>query len=265
VTPPTNWLEVNVLYFQYFLLVLVRMTTMVALAPLLGSRNVPIYVKIGLGFLLSIIIAPFVVREFPVMPDHFILFLGMVVREGLVGILLGVLGAALFAAVQLSGQIFGMMIGFGIVNVMDPLSELQISLLGQFEFLLAILLFLAVGGHHLLLMAMANSYAVIPVNTFAMTAPLAQQVGLILGNMFTISFKVGFPMIAAIFLIKVSMGLIARTVPQMNVFIVGLPLNIFVGLIVMGLSLTYVTFLLKNYFNQFFVDLYVMWQLAAGQ
>jgi flagellar biosynthetic protein FliR len=265
VATPANWLDVNVLYFQYFLLVLARMTTMVALAPLLGSRNVPIPAKIGLGFLLSVIIAPFVVRDFPAIPHHFLLFTGMLIREVLVGLLMGVLGAALFAAVQLSGQIFGMMIGFGIVNVMDPMSEMQISILGQFEFLIAILLFMAVGGHHLLIMAMANSYAVIPVNSFTVTAALAEQIGLILGNMFAIAFKVGFPMIAAIFLIKVAMGLVARTVPQMNVFIVGLPLNIFVGLIVMGLSLTYVTFLLKGYFNQFFTDLYMMWRIAAGQ
>ena len=263
-TPPANWLDVNVLYFQYFVLVMARLTTMIALAPLLGSRTVPAPVKLGLGFLMAMIIAPFVVRDFPVLPGHLILFFGMVVREGLVGVLMGVMGAALFAAVQLSGQIFGMMIGFGIVNVIDPLSDLQISLLGQFEFLIGVFLFLAVGGHHLLILAMANSYAVIPVNTFTMTAGLTEQVGLILGNMFEIAFKVGFPMIACLFIIKVAMGLVARTVPQMNVFIVGLPIDIFVGLIIMFMSITYVTYLLKVYFNQFFTDLYVMWRLAAG-
>lgn len=260
-----DWLNISVLYFQYFILVLARIVTMVSLVPIYGSGAVPTQTKIGFSLLLSFIIFPIVVRDFPPIPEHLLLFFGLMFREVLVGVLMGLVTSIIFAAVQLSGQIFGMQIGFGIVNVIDPLSDLQISILGQFEFLVAIMLFLAVGGHHLLIAAMANSYLHVPLGAFAVNAPLTEQVTQMLGKMFDIAFKVGFPMIAAIFLINIVMGVIARTVPQMNIFIVGLPLNIFVGLIVMGLSIVYVTFLLKNHFTSMFTDLLIMFEMAGGK
>jgi flagellar biosynthesis protein FliR len=241
-----------------------RITTMVALAPILGSRGVPNQTKIGLAFFISLIIFPIVSRGFPPIPANTFLFFGLMGREALVGILMGLVSSAFFAAVQLSGQIFGMQIGFGIVNVIDPLSDLQISLLGQFEFLLAILLFLSVGGHHLFIIAMTNSYNILPVNTFTVTAPLAEQITLMLGKMFVMAYKIGFPMIAALFIMQVAMGIIARTVPQMNVFIVGLPLSIFVGMLVMMMALGYVALTFHVYFNEMFHDLYTVLKLAKG-
>jgi flagellar biosynthesis protein FliR len=260
-----DWLNINVLQFQYFLIVMARIMTMVTMAPIIGSRSVPAPAKVGFGFMLSLIIFPFVVRDFPPLPESMILFFGLMVRESLVGILMGLIGSAMFAAVQLSGQISGVMIGFGIVNVIDPLSDLQISILGQFEFLLAILLFLGVGGHHLLITAMANSYAYLPVGVFTVTGQLADQIAHLLGNMFAVAYKVGFPAIAAIFIMQVAMGIIARTVPQMNIFIVGMPLNIFVGMLVMFMSLGYVTYLFIRYFDQLFQDMYIMFVHAAGR
>lgn len=259
-----DWLNVNVLYFQYFILVFTRMLSMVALAPILGSGMVPLQAKLALAFLISIIIFPIVARGFPPIPGPMLLYLGLIFREFLIGALMGLVGAALFAAVQISGQIFGMQIGFGIVNVIDPLSDLQISILGQFEFLIAILLFIAVDGHHLLILAMTNSYTQVPMGSFSMSAPLAGKITGILGKMFIFAFKVGFPMIGSIFIINAAMGIIARTVPQMNIFIVGLPLNIYVGLSIMGASIFFITYVLKGYYHEFFRDLLVMFRIAGG-
>ena len=259
-----DWLNINVLYFQNFIIVYSRIVTMVALAPLIGASSIKAPVKAGFAFMICLVIFPVIVNDMPPIPENNILFFGLMIRESLVGMLMGVVCSLIFSAVQLSGQIFGMQIGFGIVNVIDPLSDLQISLLGQFQFMVAIFLFFAVNGHHLLLLAMTNSYHFVPVNTFSFTDSLSQEFSLLLGKMYTIAFKVGFPMIAAIFLLKVIMGIIARTVPQMNVFIVGLPLNIFVGLLVMGLSIVYVTYVIKLYFVQIFRDLMILYKLSSG-
>lgn len=259
-----DWLNVNVLYFQYFILVLTRMLSMIALAPLIGSTVVPVHGKIGLSLCMSMIIFPIAARNFPPIPADMILFFGMMVKEFAVGALLGLMGAILFSAVQLSGQIFGVQLGFGIVNVIDPMSDDQISLLGQFEFLIAILLFMSVNGHHVLISAIMNSYKYIPMNGFRMSAPLNDQIMGLLGKMFVIAYKVGFPMIASVFILNAAMGVIARTVPQMNVFIVGLPLNIYVGLSIMAVSIGFLIMVLIGYFDQFFVDVEKMFRIAGG-
>jgi len=170
----------------------------------------------------------------------------------------------MFSAVQLSGQIFGMQVGFGIVNVMDPLSETQISLLGQFVFLVAILLFMALDGHHILVKIVASSYSVLPMGAFSFTEPLGMEVTKWLTKAFIIAYKIGLPMIFTLLLISVLMGIIARTVPQMNVFIVGLPLKIFVGLFMMGSTVALTVYLLKGYFNDFLADIWMMLRMAGA-
>jgi flagellar biosynthetic protein FliR len=259
-----DWLHVNVVEFQYFLLIFSRIATMVAMSPIIGSGAVPATAKIGLSFILSIIIFPFTAVHFPLIPDDIILFFLMMAREAMVGVLIGLVGLAIFSAIQLSGQIFGMQIGFGIVNVIDPLSEEHISILGQFSFLIALLLFIAMDGHHLIILAISNSYTYIPLDAFHISGPLTMEMVGLLQKMFVIAYKVGLPMIAALLVITVAMGLIARTVPQMNVFIVGLPLNIMVGLFMLCMSISLMAYLMRGYFYQMFRDLVTIFRIAGG-
>lgn len=259
-----DWLHIDVLHFQYFLLIFARIASMVAFSPVIGSGAVPPTAKIGLSFLLSIIVYPFTAANFPPIPDNTVLFFMMLIREVMVGVLVGTVAVAIFAGVQLSGQIFGMQVGFGIVNVIDPMSETQVSILGQFEFLIALLLFVTVDGHHLVLLAIANSYKYLPVDTFHITENLAFEVAGLLQKMFVVAFKVGIPMIATLLTVTVTMGLIARTVPQMNVFIVGLPLNILTGLFMLGMSLALLAYILRGYFDEMFRHLIVLFRIAGG-
>ncbi|MEW5945343.1 MAG: flagellar biosynthetic protein FliR [bacterium] len=259
-----DWIHVNVLEFQYFLLIFSRLATMIALSPLLGSGSVPAMAKIGLSFLLSVIIFPFTAGAFPPIPDGIVPFVLMMVRESMLGVLIGLIGLAVFAGIQLSGQIFGMQIGFGIVNVIDPMSEEQVSVLGQFEFLIALLIFIAMDGHHLLILAIANSYRYVPLDSFHVSQPFTREVVGLLQKTFIIAFKVGVPMIACLLVVTVAMGLIARTVPQMNIFIVGLPLNIMVGLFMLGVSMAFITYVMRGYFHDMFRDMIIMFRMAGG-
>jgi len=259
-----DWLDINVITFQYFILVFARLVSMIAFSPIIGSGNVPAQTKAGLAFLMSLIIFPIVSRNFPMLPDQMIMFWILVVREVLIGMLVGVVTNLMFAAVQLSGQIFGMQVGFGIVNVIDPMSQNQVSILGQFEFLVAVLLFLAINGHHVLIRIIAESYLILPMNSFSFTEPLGYEVIGWLSKMFVIAFKIGMPMIFTLLLVSAGLGIIARTVPQMNVFIVGLPLKIFVGLVMLGASLMFIAYLLRGYFDMMFQDIVLMMKMAAG-
>ncbi len=259
-----NWIDIDVLAFQYFILVFARMASLVSFSPIIGSGSVPVPTKIGLSFLLSLIVYPIVARGFPAIPDQIVMFWVLMLREALIGMLVGVVSSLIFSAVQLSGQIFGMQIGFGIVNVMDPLSEEQTSLLGEFTFILAILLFLVMDGHHVFIRLIANSYSIVPMGSFRFTEPMGNELTHWLTRAFLIAFKIGAPMIFMLLLISVAMGIIARAVPQMNIFIVGLPINIFVGLFVMGASIMLLAYFLRGHFDQSFRDLYAILRMAGG-
>jgi flagellar biosynthesis protein FliR len=259
-----DWLDINVLTFQYFILVFARLVSMVGFSPIIGSGSVPVQAKVGFSFLLSLIVFPIVSRDFPAMPEHIIMFWVLIFREVLVGMLIGVIGNLMFSAVQISGQIFGMQLGFGIVNVIDPLSDTQIALLGQFEFIVAILLFLAMNGHHALIKIIANSYTVVPLGSFSFTESLGMQVAGWLSKCFEIALKIGLPVIMILLMVSVGLGIIARTVPQMNVFMVGLPLKIFVGLWMMMITMGLMAYLLRGYFDQMFKDVVYMMRLAGG-
>ncbi|MEW6203283.1 MAG: flagellar biosynthetic protein FliR, partial [bacterium] len=128
----------------------------------------------------------------------------------------------------------------------------------------ALLLFIAMDGHHLIILAITNSYTYIPLDAFHISGPLSMEMTGLLQKMFVIAFKVGLPMIAALLVITIAMGLIARTVPQMNVFIVGLPLNILVGLFMLGASISLMAFLMRGYFDQMFRDLVTIFRIAGG-
>lgn len=257
-------MDVDFVAFEYFILVFARLASMVAFSPIIGSGSVPVTVKTGFSFLLSIIVFPIVSRNFPMLPATEGAYWILVGREVMIGILIGVVGNLMFSAVQLSGQIFGIQVGFGIVNVIDPMSEEQISILGQFEFILAVLIFLSINGHHVLLRLIMESYQILPMNSFFFSESLGYSVVGWLSKMFIIAFKIGLPVIFTLLLVTVSMGILARTVPQMNVFIVGLPIQIFVGLFVLGASFSLLTFLLRGYFDMMFHDMYFMMKTAIS-
>lgn len=256
-------MDVDIVAFEYFILVFARLASMVAFSPILGSGTVPVTVKTGFSFLLSILVFPIVSRSFPVLPESTGAFWILIGREVMIGVLIGVVGNLMFSAVQLSGQIFGMQVGFGIVNVIDPMTEEQISILGQFEFIFAVLIFLSFNGHHVMLRIIAESYQILPMNAFYFSENLGYSMIGWLSKMFIIAFKIGMPIIFTLLLVSVSMGLLARTVPQMNVFIVGLPIQIFVGLFVLAASLSLISYLLRGYFDMMFHDLYFMLKTAV--
>jgi flagellar biosynthetic protein FliR len=223
---------------QLFLLVFVRISAVIALTPVLGDRSVPLRVKGGLSLLMASLIFPFVKADLSAMGfDLFSLFFRMA-SEVLIGIVIGFAARLLFASVQLAGQLVGFQMGFAIVNVIDHNSG-QVSIIAEFLYLVALLLFLTVNGHHLFLSAMADSFRAIPPLGFHMTGELLQTMLRLMKDLFDVAIRMGAPIIAMLFFVSVGLGLVARTVPQINIFIVGFPLQIAIGLVGLGLMLPF--------------------------
>jgi len=220
---------------ELFFLVLLRVSTIVVMIPILGDRTTPVRVKGGLAIFITLLVLPSVDPAAGA-DDLFTLGLRMG-GEVLIGIILGFACRLAFTGIQMAGQLVGFQIGFSIVNIIDPLTSEQVSIVAELQYLFAGLLFLGVNGHHMLIQAVSESYSVLPVLGFHMTGELAQSLVDLSRNMFVIAVKISAPIVVALLFANIGLGLIARTVPQMNVFIVGFPLQIAIGLIGIGLTI----------------------------
>jgi flagellar biosynthetic protein FliR len=157
--------------------------------------------------------------------------------EVLIGLLAGFAIRLIFEGVQLAGELAGYQMGLAIAEVIDPASEDQVAILAQFMSLLATLVFLVVNGHHWFIRTLVESYAIVPPVGFHVNGPVMERLTRFTADMFIMGLKAGAPVVVALLLGTVAFGLVARTVPQMNIFVVSMPVNIAVGLLFFGLSL----------------------------
>lgn len=238
-----------------FLLLMGRLSGLFLSAPIFSSRQIPGRVKILILALLSATLSYVIPINTSVTISTPGLFLAALVLEILVGYTVGLVAYVVFGAIQLAGQLMDMPMGFAIVNVVDPLSGTQIPLTGNFTQTLALLMYLAINGHHYLLEAVVQSYQVIPVLGIQITAPLIELLMAIAAQMFVIAVKIALPIIFAVLVADIAMGFVARTVPQMNVFIVGLPLRIMVGLVTLMLMIPVYLWVFTILFSRFFTYL----------
>lgn len=222
---------------------------MIITIPILGDRIVPFRIKAGLSLLITLLIFPFVqTAAWRLSADVFSLVFRMA-GEIMIGVMIGFIGRLIFDGIQLAGQLIGFQMGFSIVNVIDPVNNEQVSIIAQFQYLIAMLVFLIMNGHHIFLYAIAESFRIIPPLGFHFSGELMQLVVVFVKNMLDVAIKTGAPIIAVLLFTSVGMGLIARTVPQINIFIVGFPLQIAIGLISVGVTLPIFVRVLGSYFS----------------
>jgi flagellar biosynthetic protein FliR len=205
------------------------------LTPVFGRREFPVQAKVGLAGLLSLIIYPFV-PDVELNLDLWNLAV-IIIRETFVGLSIGYITLLMFSSLYVTGEIIDMQMGFGIVNVIDPQSNAQVPIIGNFYYILTILVFLTVNGHHVLISALVKSFEIVPISGATFGLDFLSIIISSFREMFLIGFKVSLPVVSIIFITDLALGIIARTVPQMNVFIVGLPIKILVGIVGMVIVL----------------------------
>ena len=181
-----------------------------------------------------------------------------VAGEIFLGLAIGFSVKLIFAGIQLAGQLAGYQMGLAIANVMDPATSEQVPLLAQFNNLIGLLVFLCINAHHWFIKALTESFRLVPPLKVNFGNSFMEQLIQLSGNMFVIALKVGAPVIAAMLLTSVAFGLVARTVPQMNVFVVAMPLKIGVGLLFIGFGLPYFSAFLNHLFGDLGQDILMM-------
>ena len=230
--------------FVQFLLVFARVTGTLTSAPVFGSKVIPVYTRVGLSILLSLFMLPLASLAQDRQPSSLLFLAWLLVVELTYGLAAGFVAAFFLQAVQMAGQLIDMQIGFGMINVFDPQFGQQVPLVGNFNFLMSLVVFLALQGHHVLITALADNFRAVPLGVHLQIANSTEFVVSTVANMFVLALRIALPILGTVLMTDVALGILARIMPQMNVFVVGITGKLVVGIFMLFLILPfYVSFL----------------------
>jgi flagellar biosynthetic protein FliR len=231
--------------FTQILLGFARSSGLMVSAPVFQSSFVPVPMKIMFSFALALVVAPFISSDLDLTKFNFWMAVFTLIQEVLIGLIIGFVVNLTFFGLQLAGYYLDTTMGFGVVNILDPNTGAEVPLLGQFNYILALLVFLAINGHHVLIMSLIQSFEVVkPGMLFLKT----EAVGIFVkafSQMFFLGFKIAIPILGTIFLVDVALGVIAKLIPQINVFVMGFPIKITLGLLMLILFIPLYVFLVE--------------------
>lgn len=253
---------INLNSIPVFLLMLVRVLAFFVSMPLFSYKTIPMPFKIGFSFFLTFIM--FYTVDASVAFNGLYLFL--LLKEAIVGLLIGLIAYIILSAIQIAGGFIDFQMGFAIANVIDPQTGSQSPLTGQYFYIIALLFLLSVNGHHLLIDGIYYSYQFIPIDEFVpfQDESIVDFVIDSFNKMFLIAFQMAIPIVGCLFLVDIALGIIARAVPQLNVFVVGLPLKIFVSFVAILFFLSLYITLIKSLFETTFETMRGLMQLFGG-
>ena len=224
-----------------------RILGLIAAAPLFGNAAGPATVKVALGALLAMIIAPGV-PALPAVNPMSLPGLLILTQEMLVGLAMGFTIRIVFSAIEMAGEISSLTMGLGFASFFDPQTKGRSSAISQFLVMLATLMFLTVNGHLVLLAALAESFVSLPISASPISGGGFQQLAAWGGEIFRSGLQIALPVIAALLLTNVALGILTRAAPQLNIFGIGFPVTLGVGLLVIGMVLPYLATPFQNMF-----------------
>ena len=216
---------------ELFALFFARAAGFIYLMPVTGNRMVPIVAKTGLSVFVSIILLLSTKMTTIPVPRETMSFVFNVSVEVFIGLTLGFVTLFLFSGIQVAGEIVGMQMGLAMAKMVDPGFQAQLSIVAQFQMFMALLFYLVIDGHHFLLRGFAYSYEVIPIFSNIQITGVVELILRMAVHIFVVAVKIGSPVVVALLLANIALGILARTVPQMNIFMVGLPLRLLLGII----------------------------------
>ncbi len=239
-------------HLQIFLLVLARVAGVFAFAPVFSAAQVPVQVKAWLSAFIALALTPIIGHNvaWAQTLSNPMTFGAALLVQSVVGMVMGFAASLVFAAVQMAGEFMGIEIGFAIATVFNPLENAAGSLLANLKHWFAVLLFLALNGHHTLLLAVGASFRLMPLSASAWTPTMMAGVESLFVRTTLIAVTIALPVVGTMVLAEVALGVLARTMPQMNVLIVGFPLKIGAGLFALALSLPFFAVVLERLFNE---------------
>lgn len=243
-------LGITLVQFELFLLVTARVLTIIVLLPIFSSNNINPFWKVFLGLYLALICTS-LIRPPEILPVSFSILAIYAMKEIVVGLAIGLAAKVLFEVLHFAGFMVGRGMGLAMLTVVDPATDDEINAIGQLMYFVAILIMFSINGHHFFIRAVFDSFYLIPITEAFFSESLVQSFIIIIGDIFKIGFMIGAPVIVLLFIQKVILAFLSRISPEMNVFFLGLPLGILMGLYILSIYWQYFSYAFIKYFEIF--------------
>ena len=246
---------------EIFFLSFVRIVTIVMVLPVIGYEPINKSVKVMFSLIFTSLLIPSISAiDIPVSlaNSNLLTFFVFVLNESITGIIIGFIPFFIFAAFQFAGELMGIQMGLSMMSQFDPSAGTNLGIMGRLQYIFLMTIFLMIGGHIFFFEAIVRSFEVIPIGSISYNG-IAGILGIIIhhtSEIFVIGIKAGAPVIVSLFVMDAGLGIIARTVPQMNIFLVGIPLKIGAGLVIFLIVLGFIVKLFIKYFGEIQSDLF---------
>lgn len=250
-------------WINAFLFPLARILGLIASAPLFSNRAAPQRVRLAAALVVTFALVP-VLPPMPATPAGSWLGLAILVEQSLIGLLMGFTLRLAFAAIDIAGELVGFQMSLSFATFYDPQAGGQTPVLAEFLGLLALLLFLALDGHLLTLQALAESFRLLPVRPTPFALAGIGELLAWSSVLFSAGLLLALPMITALLIANLAMGVLARVAPQLNIFAVGFPVTLFAGFGVLLFAIPYLGAAFERLFDQAFRALEAVLRAAAG-
>ena len=222
----TELLNINL---YNFLMIFIRLGTAIMLTPGFNSSYVNVNIRLSVALSLSLVLMPLISPQLPSSPTDTTTLIYLVIQEITVGVFLGVIMQVLYAALNLAGSFAGQAIGFSNAQIFDPTTQTQSIVIETFLSIIALTVIFVTDIHHLMISAITDSYHLFPVGQNLPLGDFAKQLSTSLNASFIMGFKLGSPFVAFSIIFYTGMGLVSRLMPQLNIFFLSLPLQIYLG------------------------------------
>ncbi len=254
-----DFTNIPLFFLLNFLLIFTRISSVLLFAPFFNSKVIPSLLKVALSLLISVIIYPFVPKiNFKTYEINGLLYFLLILMEMGIGMTIGFLATFVFVAIQTAGHVVGFSVGLAMANVFDPITNEQVSELAIIQNLIALLIFLAIDGHHIFIKAIVYSFNHIPLLGFYFKKSLLKFIFNAGKDLFYIALKIASPMIIGLLIVDIMFAIMARLAPQINIMIVGLPVKIFVGLFILMMSMPLFAYIFTNSFDNFMKKVFLV-------
>ncbi|MGV8933258.1 MAG: flagellar biosynthetic protein FliR [Gallionellaceae bacterium] len=229
-----------------FIFPLARILALVASAPVLGNKQVPARVKVGFAMLITFVVAP----TLNIQPDIEVgsgMGLFILAQQIMAGLAMGFSMRLIFTAIEMAGDLMGMQMGLGFANFYDPINFSNTQVVAQFLGIVAALAFLSMNGHLYMLATLVESFQAFPISTNMPSASAMHTLALWGGSIFSQALHLSLPLIGALLITNLTIGILTRSAPQLNIFAIGFPITLTIGFATLLLTLPYLNPLLDTF------------------
>jgi flagellar biosynthetic protein FliR len=247
-----------------FLFVVVRLSAILLPLPFLGMRLIPAQLKVVLVLVMSVGVYPAVQTQpilIPLGPVHLVVLL---LGELCIGLLIGLVAQVLFSGIQLGGELMNQQMGLSMASILDPENAQQSSVVTNFQYIVATLVFFSGSAHHWFIHAMAESLHMVPLLQVSVSQTMVSALVTLVGKAGVAAVQLAAPLVVTLVLTNIALGIVERLVPQMHMFLLGVPVSVGVGLLVLWCAQPYFLGTMQGLFTQLGRQLFTVMRLLGG-